>query len=765
MISIEPKRTEKVDFVSPFKDYITKNYGKSEVAHHLPAIQTLTGLRVTALQTAAGPDILRGHLLRYHRWLDFIEGRFPIASNQIKVNFVWYDAFKPAKKCLMRSIHFERACVQFNLASVLCQVGALENRATSDGLKEAAKTFQLSAGLFRTIRDNAAQYTCKDLTVDMNGEILGALEHLMLAQAQECFFTKGMGSGLSPGVLSKLAMGAVKLYQQAAQELSLPIAKTTVDKSWASYCLYKARFFQAQAHICMANTAKEKDQYGMEVARLYVSSSMLDEAAKIGQGNAFFAAMASSHSTTRSTAVKRLQDAVKDNDTIYHEPIPPYERLEAIEEKVLVKSLPLSDVPFPNEDDPFFKLTPLAVNEGLKIYKSKIDELMLTQRKTFEERATGVTAKVAELNLSATLEAIDSKQPGIPAGMKRGVASCREKGGINALYQAAETKQNLAEEARSILSRIERTLQEEQDEDETMRRQFGNRWQRTPSHLLTVNLRNDLGKHRSHLEQAVKADTIVQTKLHENIEMMSKFDLSDAELDEMLPTASFSPQCMELVASMRSDTEKLEAHQQEASTLLDDLQKTAEADDATLALMNKGGKAQSQVIGEELQKYDPFIEKIANSFVEQGMLLQELEAKNNQIKSLQAADGASGMRVEFLSSLERAVKVFSDVQSNLREGVTFYKSFLDILKPFEQQAADLVFARRTEKADLLAQLQRDLAGLPPDPGMGPTAPAPAYGGGDGGTASAPAYPQQGIPFGYPSGPPPVPPKPRPPGYP
>jgi hypothetical protein len=57
---------------------------------------------------------------RYHHALTNIETRFPISSERghVKLQFVWADGFRPAKKASQANIHFEKAAVLFNLAAI-----------------------------------------------------------------------------------------------------------------------------------------------------------------------------------------------------------------------------------------------------------------------------------------------------------------------------------------------------------------------------------------------------------------------------------------------------------------------------------------------------------------------------------------------------------------------------------------------------------------------------------------------------------------------
>lgn len=76
-----------------------------------------------------------------------VETRFPIAkgAGNVEVAFSWQDAFKSSKKTEQHNIHFEKAAILFNLGAVASQLGLQCDRTSEDGVKEAAKRFQVRA--------------------------------------------------------------------------------------------------------------------------------------------------------------------------------------------------------------------------------------------------------------------------------------------------------------------------------------------------------------------------------------------------------------------------------------------------------------------------------------------------------------------------------------------------------------------------------------------------------------------------------------------
>ncbi len=59
------------------------------------------------------------------------------------MSFAWNDAFRPARRVAQNNIHYEKACVLFNLASLASQQALQSDRTSAEGLTSACKLFQV----------------------------------------------------------------------------------------------------------------------------------------------------------------------------------------------------------------------------------------------------------------------------------------------------------------------------------------------------------------------------------------------------------------------------------------------------------------------------------------------------------------------------------------------------------------------------------------------------------------------------------------------
>lgn len=138
MLAVESKKTDKVDLTKPLTAYVAEHFPE-QVESFAEPLKQLSNLRETLRTSTDKTEITRDQLLRYYGMLCALERRFPIGeeSDQIRIKFVWYDAFKGKKK-ERYSLAYEKANILFNIAATISQIAVLISRDTPEGLKRSA---------------------------------------------------------------------------------------------------------------------------------------------------------------------------------------------------------------------------------------------------------------------------------------------------------------------------------------------------------------------------------------------------------------------------------------------------------------------------------------------------------------------------------------------------------------------------------------------------------------------------------------------------
>jgi hypothetical protein len=179
----------------------------------------------------AGKDTTgRDLLYRYYGQLELLDLRFPIDENNVRISFVWYDAFSK-KPISQYSLAYEKASIIFNIAATLSCIGSALDRSDSDGLKRAFHSLQASAGMFMYINDNFLHAPSQDLS----RETVKLLSGIMLAQAQECVCQTQMRDGKQGKTVAKLANQASILYGSTLEGINDQITQGVFERSWLTF--------------------------------------------------------------------------------------------------------------------------------------------------------------------------------------------------------------------------------------------------------------------------------------------------------------------------------------------------------------------------------------------------------------------------------------------------------------------------------------------------------------------------------------------------
>ena len=270
----------------------------------------------------------------------------------------------------------------WNLAALYSQLAVSLNRSTSEGLKTACNYFCQAAGVLSHIRTEVIPDMRTLPPDDMDTMTLESLQQLMLAQAQECFWSKAVKDGLKDGLIAKLAAKVSDFYDQAAE---FGTKSDTVSTEWIHHMTAKHHHFAAAAQYRASRECLEKQKYGEEVARLRDSLTCVNEALKESRwiNKVVFGDL----SGLRSRVTEDLKRAEKDNDIIYLMTVPPKSELKTLDRAGMATPRVPQEVSEPASTlgengmfgQPLFaKLVPYAVHIAASIYEERKNRLINT---------------------------------------------------------------------------------------------------------------------------------------------------------------------------------------------------------------------------------------------------------------------------------------------------------------------------------------------------------------------------------------------------
>jgi programmed cell death 6-interacting protein len=458
--------------------------------------------------------------------------------------------------------------------------------------------------------------------------------------------------------------------------------------------------------------AKDGKEFGEEIARLKHAKELMLAADSRGGQTFIFA-------DVQKRIVRALQDAEKDNDFIYHARIPEVTSLTPITKAVVAKSTPVSTPMSQQFKDLFDKVVPLAVQQALMMFENRKSEILNMEIGRLREATQLLNSVLASLNLPAAIEDL-SGGGGVPQSVLEKAATVRDMGGFVFLSHLINELPLLLQRNKEILDESMKLLDEEQQSDQQLRAQWGERWSRTPSERLTETIRTEGARYRQIIDNAVNADGIVRDRYSQHragFELLSK---SDGEIESSIPSAkpAASLRGLPVVNELQDLMRQVGGIKTERDRIEEQI-KNATFDMAPRfirALKEDGAIDEERISTEQLSStFSPLRELISESIHQQEVVLGRVQTANMEFVQAAGQNQSAVTRDQKLKDLAAAYDSFTELKANLEEGTKFYNDLTQLLVKFQSKVSDFCFARKTEKDELMKDLSANIARQPGGP--------------------------------------------------
>ncbi|NP_001081870.1 programmed cell death 6-interacting protein [Xenopus laevis] len=717
-ISVPLKKTSEVDLVKPLSKYIHNTYPSGEdQTEYCRAVDELNKLRKSAVGRPLDKhETSLETVMRYYDQLCSVEPKFPFTESQLCLTFTWKDAFDKGSifggsvKLALPSLGYEKTCVLFNIGALASQIASEQNLDNDEALKAASKFYQLASGAFSHIKDTVLSSLNRDPTVDISPDTVGTLSLIMLAQAQEVFFLKATRDKMKDAVIAKLANQAADYYGDAFKQCQY---KDTLSKEVFPILAAKHCIMQAHAEYHQSVLAKQQKKFGEEIGRLQHASDLVKTVSS----------RYDEYVNVKDLADKinrALTAAKKDNDFIYHDRVPDLKDLDPVGKASLVKSTPVN-VPLSQKyTDLFEKMVPLAVQQCLSVYNQRKSELINSTIAQMRDATIFANGVLASLNLPAAVE--DVSGDSIPQSILNKSKTVIEQGGIQTIGQLIRDLPELLQRNKEILEESLKFLDEEEATDNDLKAKFKDRWQRTPSTELYKPLRSEGSNFRNVLDKAIGADAVVKERYQSHREAIVILCKPEAELNAAIPSANPAKtmQGSEVVTVLKSLLNKLDDMKKEREQLENDI-KSVNFDMTTkflTALAQDGAVNEEAISVTELdQIYGSYTYKVQENLKKQEDLLNNIQSAHQEFSKMKQSNSEANLREEVLKNLAVGHDNYIELVANLKEGTKFYNDLTDILLKFQCKCSDIVFARKTERDELLKDIQQSIAREPSAPSI------------------------------------------------
>lgn len=722
MLSIPIKRTESTKIFKGFEKYIRKNYDKATLERVKPYLTEGDSFRdqVVALNNVGydGLNAAIQNTAKYYRFLKSIESRIPIASTDLK--FTWADSITK-KKYPVLTYKLEKIILLYNLGSLYSRVGAEIDLRAADAHKTALNAFQNAMGCLNEIRKQGFESRIEN-NIDLTAENISMLISILTAQCYLVMYDRLDKATANKMNLAKLTYTISKNFDQAyTAVISQKIGRAFSDE-FKGNLRYQHLMYLALSSYWMSFPEREAGLtigvgFGKGVARLRNASENMIRCLQIRSVNK--GPLMEAGKAVTNTINKEKELAESENLNIYMDGIPDFKTLDIIEELLMVQ--PKFPPPVDIESgvtgqEVLMCLVPKEVITLTAEYKDLLLQMTTAESNKIGGLTREVSSTLESMGLPQKINALSS-EAGLPEAIWKKVQQVQVAGGFFQLENSLSSLRQLSENCVRALFDISGTLTREEEEDKSLRQTYTHQWNRALSQALNAGLRSDIERYNMKLNQAMNLDQSTAKTWEANQESLQLLKKGKSELDSMVP-ANENQQNPNLPAeSLKNILEQLTNIQQALGESFKGLVEDTEHDNITEALLQlvEAKLPKEHTFAAEIAKFNPKKEEINARIAEAQGVLREISGLNAEFERIKGNIQSNPQRVQILTQLEMAVKVYSDLSSVFSQGHQFYANLSTHLSVMQQKVTDFIYSRNLEKNELMAQT----SGRAPPPGSAP----------------------------------------------
>lgn len=310
-------------------------------------------------------------------------------------------------------------------------------------------------------------------------------------------------------------------YEEALAALNTPPLNQHFDKTWIAHVQLKASLFFAEACYRYSLDLHEKEDIAEEIARLKSGISALSEVKRSTRGAP--PQLLDAVTKLEASLNHSLERAMKENDRVYLQRVPPASSLAPLPAFPMVKPMPLDEILDASKEKMFLSLVPDSSTKALSRYTEMVDDVIRTQAEKLQQGSELARVRLKEMDLPDSLLALEGNVT-LPENLREDVEAVQISGGPSALEAELTQLQDLKRVNHELLVQTEELLQKEAQEDSQFRSQFGTRWTRPQSSTLTKNLMDRLNRFSANLKQAGESDARIERAVRDHSALMSILD-------------------------------------------------------------------------------------------------------------------------------------------------------------------------------------------------------------------------------------------------
>lgn len=719
------RATEDVDLGNELRQVITRHYFQapssftsdlnraSDLRH---VVARLSDGKVSALAITLVGEYL--HLLKT------LLKKFPDDC----VEFRWALTIGHGRHALepVPLIHSEQWQVTWQLGAIYSQLALLEPRHTDAGLKNACNYFKLALGTYQYLLGLRLLLNPEQIPRDCDSHTLECLQTMMVAQAQETIWQKGLADGMKDSLIARLSIQASEYYEKAvAAGTELPY----IILEWLNHLRVKQHHFKAAAHFRMATVSLAAHQYGAQVGHLKVAAAACNQAARHKRYVHDFVLEDLAGLTSAISDLLRL--AEKENDLIYLQVVPLEQELKPIGGVNMVAAEVPAVLTLPSSaPEAFAELLPYILLQVAQAFRERQDDFVNTEiAAPLHALDQQLVRFLNERNLPASLDAIQQPE-NLPHSLLQHARDIQLAGGTAFLEKKLQELSQAGLRLQQLLQECQARLDLDHKEDQ-MLTQYFKQPVREPTHVAAADILKKLALLQQYFDQARAGDgQLSQTYIAQKMDIEA-YTSPPEVLARMIPNSKYvalDGQLTVAIDELRRLVSKSDDLRKAREQLLESVEIRGRDNNILPKLIGyyKGDKAGVYNVDGSFNErvFEPIYEEHVRMFNPDLHLVQELKAEQQQLEQdiavAQTAfekqwqsreDETQAKRKNVLQHFETVYSNYKELVGHMEDGIKFYHDFLTKGTAVVKECENFLERRRTEAQEMEARDERASRGV------------------------------------------------------
>ena len=749
MLPNKLKKTGLIDFYTKLENYVLNNYSSGLINNNIENffrdIKQNRDVIYKLSKNETNEEQLTQHKLVLTTYLNEIltlksKMTFGRQSYSCKVGFVWTDTIC-SKEWKSYNIYFEIYNCMFNLGSIYFKLGTYISKNAKDDKnksKEAVNYFKHALYIFDRLKNTAySAISSKELPYDLYPTHLKYCAQMCIIYGQLEIIEVARQLPKQEHLLqAKLYLGISETFKSVAHLAGVKPTSKSFKEDFREFLLNRVQYYRGLMYQKLRDNAqakfdKEGTGYGDAlvfqgklVSKLVTVEKSLEKCKKYVDVKEF---------AKKLKEEKELGKKMLDlNERVYHQSTKEADNFKCESKILLIPLIPDDLYVGKNKDKAkengenicpeLDTLIPENVKEMIDRYKQRMGDF-LQQTISQYETEKSVSVFLDNLHLPPHLTKRRTGENlhnsiNLPKELWDKISHVQKLGGTLALN---EIMQNIKGKYDYMVSNLENTLnsfKNEENDDNSMRQKYGNKWIRKPSNVLNVKFIQAIKNHLNNLDRTSQYDQRQIDDICNNAKYFEKITQPKEKLIKDIPG--------KIIKQNPTNKNEDQLHE-EVLNLIDLSDKTSDIISPIYEQLNDDTLVLSMFIEvlekttteqaifnknkEEYEKKFNELKEISEQILNQKKIITELSAKLlPNLMQKKSSENFDNSAMEYFNELDKYANLYLNMYDKCKKGEEYYNNLQYKVDELLAASNQWMIKRNEEKNVLISTINNGAFG-------------------------------------------------------